>query len=165
MQKRMQIKHAGYIVALPASAFCTFRKNEVKPEIWRNSAATATFEGAGNGVVQVRVMGPISPGTMSEFRREMLSRIAAPGSASGWVIDLRLAVLMFTEESIHLAFRQSDTDSGMIPLAIVVNPSHELVGQRWALEMAYAGLLRGSFIDSEEAHDWVLSRIECQTVT
>lgn len=117
-------------------------------------SARATFRDLTNGVVLMRMTGPLTVEVISEFCGRLNAR--SGHAAVGWIFDYRAAVLMATEADLERLVQTSHPDRRRRPGAFIVSGDYVRVFQGQALRMARLGFKRRCFDTVERAHEWVL---------
>lgn len=126
------------------------------------SVQTQFSESGGIGELSVR--GVLSASTARVLRQATL-KVAATCTNLGLVVDLRQAVILLDSDTVPLRLgagaETTDIEAArmsLYPIAVVTTPAHEPLFLEWAWEMAYEGLIRGTFTELAAAREWVRSR-------
>jgi hypothetical protein len=92
------------------------------------------------------------------FRRAVLAYMSDSDHVRGLVVDLRRATILMDADATPLPCAESlDEAIGLKPIALIVPPVSKAQFRQWPWESASAGLMRGAFVDSEEALAWIRS--------
>lgn len=111
------------------------------------------------GVVELVVTGLFQASAARSFQRTVLQYMSASGDVRGLMVDLRRATILIDAEAGPLPHPEEfDAPRHLKPIALVVPAVSESPFRQWAWEGVTAGLVRGAFVDAEEALAWIRSR-------
>ena len=116
-------------------------------------SASAVLEMLENGVLLVRLSGPLTSETMMHFKREIISRHC--GSIRAYVADYRSAVVALTGVELDAVLDGEAPDATVcLPAAIVSGGSATSVFLGHTMRMAERGVMRLVFTDPAQAQEW-----------
>lgn len=114
--------------------------------------------GSEPGVVELVVTGIFHASAAEPFRRAVLAYMSDSDHVCGLIVDLRRATILMDAGATPLPYTEDlDETIGLKPIAMIVPPVSKTQFLQWAWESASAGLMRGAFVDAEEALAWIRS--------